>query len=65
MKAKLPLLKKYIDKQADDPHIWFEASFMTEQILQREIRRIAWLIEDATAEQIQRVVDWMRQQDGR
>lgn len=53
MKSKLSLLKKYIEKQCDDSGLWFNACFISEIYLQQELRRIAWLIEDASAEEIE------------
>lgn len=52
MKNKLTLLKEYIQKQADDDWLWPESETQ-ESYPQQELRRIAWLIESATVEQIQ------------
>jgi hypothetical protein len=47
------MLKEYIDKQTDDNGLWFDVTYITEAYLQAELRRLAWMIEDATVEQIQ------------
>jgi hypothetical protein len=52
MKTKLTILREYIDKQADDYNLWFRSEKTTEKYLQEELRRVAWLIEDASIEQI-------------
>ncbi len=57
MKTKLQMLKQYIDKQADDHFLWFKAQVPTEKYLQEELRRIGWLIEVASAEQIQNEIN--------
>ncbi len=44
---KLHLLKKYIAIQAEDESLWFHAEFATEAYLQIELRKIAYLIEEA------------------
>lgn len=62
MKTKLSLLKDYIDKQANDHNLWFRATYPVERYLQEELRRIAWMIEDATLEQI---IDEIKKYDGR
>jgi hypothetical protein len=49
---KLDKLKKYIKIQAEDKHIWFQAETITEAYLQAELRLLAWLIEEASIEQI-------------
>lgn len=56
MKTKLTMLKEYVDKQAYDHGIWFEPTSIVEDYLQQEIRRVAWLIEDATVDQIQAAI---------
>ena len=57
MKNKLYLLKKYIDKHAEDFGLWFEPQYITEDYLQRELRRIAWLIEDASVNEIESEIE--------
>lgn len=57
MKNKLTLLKEYVDKQAYDHAIWFDAKYASEAYLQEEIRRVAWMIEGATMEQIQQEIN--------
>lgn len=52
MKTKLAALKEYIDRQADDHLLWFRPQYNTEKCLQEELRRVGWLIEVASAEQI-------------
>lgn len=52
MTSKLDLLKKYLDLQAQDESLWFVADTITEDILQTELRKIAYLIEEATPEAI-------------
>lgn len=53
MKSKLHLLKQYIDKQAEDFGLWFEPQSVTECYLQQELRRVAWLIEDADEDEVE------------
>lgn len=53
MNNKLTLLKEYVDRQAQDYFLWFRPVLSTEKYLQEELRRISWLIEDASNEQIQ------------
>jgi hypothetical protein len=53
VKSKISLLKRYIEKQSDDPSLWFAACFISEMYLQKELRRIAWLIEEASNEEIE------------
>ena len=50
--AKLELLKQYVAAQAECEGLWFIAERATEAFLQQELRRVAWLIEEATDEQI-------------
>ena len=57
MKDKLFLLKKYIAKQAEDFGLWFDAQYVTEAYLQQELRRIAWLIEDANVNEIETEIE--------
>ena len=57
MKSKLDLLKQYIDKQAEDFGLWFEPKYVTECYLQRELRRVAWLIEDANVDEIKSEIE--------
>ncbi len=52
MKSKWAMLKKYLDLQSDDYDLWFDTEYSTESYLQQELRRLAWMIEDATVEQI-------------
>lgn len=49
---KLACLKKYIEAQALDEGLWFVAETAPEAYLQQELRRVAWLIEEACWEQI-------------
>lgn len=55
--SKLALLKEYIAIQAESEGLWFEAETAPEAYLQQELRRVAWLIEDATETQIQAEID--------
>lgn len=57
MKSKIPLLKRYIKKQARDPSLWFRACFISEMYLQQELRRLAYLIEDASIEELEHEID--------
>lgn len=54
MNTKLAALKQYIDKQADDHFIWYKTQLPAEKYLQEEIRRVAWLIEVASVEEIEK-----------
>lgn len=53
MKDKMELIKKYIDIQSDDEDIWFRPETINEEILQDELRRLCWMIEEATPRQIE------------
>lgn len=53
MNTKLSMLVEYIEKQADDSKLWFEDAHDTTNYLRQEIRRVAWLIECATVDQVQ------------
>jgi len=50
--SKIELLQQYLDIQAKDESLWFEAIHITEAYLQAELRRICWLIEDANRDQL-------------
>lgn len=50
---KLELLKEYIHAQEMDHGLWWQTETVAEGIMQEELRRVAWLIEEATDEQIQ------------
>ena len=52
MKNKLILLKEYVQRQADDDWLWPEYP-MQQTYAQGELKRVAWLIESATQEQIE------------
>lgn len=57
MTDKLKLLKDYIALQACDEGLWFVPDSIVEGYLQQELRRIAWLIEKATTEQIKMEIE--------
>lgn len=59
IREKLDLLKQYISKQAENDGLWFIADRAPEAYLQQELRRIAWLIEDAPNDEIKRVIERM------
>jgi hypothetical protein len=50
---KLRLLKEYTEVQAYDNGLWFAATCITEDFVQRELRKTAWLIEEATEAEIE------------
>ena len=52
MKTKIGMLKKYIERQAFDHSLWFDPTGASEAYLQQELRRLAWMIEDASIQQI-------------
>lgn len=52
MSKKLELLKKYVAVQADDHACWCRSETMHERYLQQELKRVAWLIEQATNDEI-------------
>lgn len=56
MTTKLKLFKEYISIQAEDEALWFEARHITEAILQKELRKVAFLIEEATEQQIKKEI---------
>lgn len=57
MKNKLALLKEYVGIQANDLDFWYVPENATERFFQKELRRLTWLIEDATCEQIQSAIN--------
>ena len=54
---KLKLLNEFIALQADDAGLWFDAEYASEAYLQQQLRRVAWLIEEATDEQIKSEIE--------
>lgn len=60
MKNKLALLKKYIELQAEDKGLWFVSERITEDYLQQELRRVAWMIEKATEEEIENEISFYK-----
>ena len=56
-KSKLELLKEYISIQATDEALWFFAETIPESYLQQELRRVAWMIEEANEEQIKEEIN--------
>lgn len=50
---KLELLKKYIEFQANDDGLWFKSERIMETYIQEELRRVAFLIEEATEKEIE------------
>lgn len=50
--TKLDLLKKYIALQAEDVHLWFDTENESEAYLQHELRKVAYMIEQATENEI-------------
>ncbi len=60
MTKKLELLKKYIELQAEDDGLWFRSEKITENYLQQELRKIAWMIEEASIEQIENEISFYK-----
>jgi hypothetical protein len=56
MKNKLSLLKKYVEKQAKDSELWFDSCFFKDNYLQLELRKLAWLIEEASVDEVEDAV---------
>jgi hypothetical protein len=54
---KLALLKEYTQLQANDETIWFEAETVAESLLQKEIRFMAEMIEEATEIDMQLIIE--------
>ena len=54
---KLDVLKKYLDIQACDEGLWFISETVTEEYLQNALRRIVWMIEEASVEDIKSAID--------
>ncbi|HEY2811804.1 MAG TPA: hypothetical protein VGJ00_10510 [Rhabdochlamydiaceae bacterium] len=52
MKTKIGMLKKYVERQAFDHGLWQDHDEVSKAYLQQELRRITWMIEDATIQQI-------------
>jgi hypothetical protein len=57
---KLELLKKYITVQAEDKDLWYKAKYCSQDYLQQELRRIAWLIEEAAIGQIKEEINKLK-----
>ena len=57
MSNKLELLKQYAALQAMDDGLWFFSQSASEAYLQQELRRVMWLIEEATEEQIKNDIE--------
>lgn len=55
--TKLELLKKYIALQAEDEGLWFIAEYATEGYLQHELRKVAYMIEEASENEILRFIN--------
>ena len=55
--SRLKLLKEFIALQAEDVGLWFDAEYASEAYLQQQLRRVAWLIEEATDEQIKAEIE--------
>ncbi len=53
MKDKLALLQSYIDIQATDNNVWLTP---TVNYLQAEMRKLVWLIEDGTLDDIREAI---------
>jgi hypothetical protein len=55
---KLQLLKKYIALQAEDEKLWFiDPRTICEKYLQDELRTVAYLIEEATEDEIIEIIN--------
>lgn len=57
---KLDLLQQYIEVQAQDVGLWYKPEYSAEDYLQQELRRVAWLIEEATPDQIENEIEKLR-----
>jgi hypothetical protein len=60
--SKLVLLKEYIAVQAEDQALWFEAEHISEAYLQSELRRVAFLIEEATEDDIKLAINRLKKE---
>jgi hypothetical protein len=49
---KIELLQKHSNKLADDERLWFRAQTITEAYLQARLRKICWMIEEASIDEI-------------
>lgn len=58
---KLLLLKEFISYIAEDDLLFFLGGNTREKKLQQELRRLAWLIEDADCEQIKNEINIRKQ----
>jgi len=59
---KLELLRQYTDLQADDETIWLEPKSASEAHILRELRKLIWLIEEATENQIRTAIKELKEQ---
>ncbi len=64
MKTKLNLLKKYLEVQASSLELWLNPETETENCLQQELRKVAWLIEEATCLDIINEIDMLKELKG-
>ena len=44
----LKAIRELVDRQAEDPSLWYEAKFITEAYFQQELRKLHLLIESFT-----------------
>jgi hypothetical protein len=58
---KLLLLKEFIGYLAEDELLFFLGGNSREKKLQQELRRLAWLIEDADCDQIKTQINIRKQ----
>ena len=42
---QMSIIKRVVDEQSEDESIWFEAKYITEALLQQELRRLHHVIE--------------------
>lgn len=49
---KLELIQQYCSVQAENESLWFIPETITEDLLLKELRKLVWMIEEATDEDI-------------
>lgn len=54
---KLHLLKEIMCLQARREDLWFQADNIVEALLQQELRNVAWMIEEASEEKLEQILE--------
>jgi hypothetical protein len=60
MTNKLELLKQYVDIQANDDGVWIIPKTASEDYILQEFRRLVYLIEEASEDEIEEEIEVYR-----